>query len=242
MSTEKQLEWIHTPLGQYIQAEETAFFNGSVSNIFGFNAMQVGLLEMDCLRNSRMPQLIRVDEAEGIILCEAAQLPLASSCIDLLVLPHALEFSEQPHQVLREAERVLVPEGHIIISGFNPFSAWGMRRVLSRQHDYPWDGNFLSLLRIKDWLALLGFEVVQTSTQCFVPPFSKPGWLKRFDFMDKSGRRWWPMMGGVYFVIAKKRVAGMRLIKPNWKKSSLKPGFISVSSQKTDHQKKQYEQ
>ena len=241
MSIDNQNEWLETSLGLYIQKNEQRLFDQAVSDIFGFNAIQIGMSQLDYLQNSRIPHVLKLDSSRGNVLCDTHQLPIASSTIDLILLPHCLEFSNEPHQTLREAERVLVPEGHIIISGFNPLSVWGLRRLLSKKCNYPWYGHFITLLRIKDWLALLGMELVSVQMTSYVPPFSKPGWLNRFDFLDGFGEKWCPMLGGCYFIVAKKRVIGMRMIKPTWSKSRLKAGLVSVPSQKTDHQKKRYE-
>mgnify|MGYP001327104823 CR=1 FL=1 len=237
MSTDAQHEWLKTPLGVYLQLQEQALFDSAVSDVFGFNAVQIGMTAMNLLGNSRMPFSFKAGNCEGATLCDSRHLPFLSNCIDLLLLPHALEFSHDPHQTLREAERVLVPEGHIMLTGFNPISAWGLKRGLTKDDGYPWNGSFLPLLRIKDWLALLGFEMVAGRMACYAPPFASPTWRRKFEFMDKAGDRWWPMMGGVYFVAAKKRVLGMRVIRPNWKKSKLKSSLISVPSQRQPSQK-----
>ena len=151
------------------------------------------------------------------------ELPFASDCIDLAVIPHVLEFSENPHQVLREVARVLMPGGNLIISGINPRSLWGMKKSLGslyrsrgRKEGYPWRGQFIALPRLKDWLALLGFEVVRIRFAAYAPPFQTTKWLERFSFMETLGDRWWALRGGVYFVHAIKRVHGMHLIKPKW--------------------------
>lgn len=232
MSIEEQECWLSTPLGLYLQEQEQAMYDRAVGDIFGFNAVQLGMPEMNLLRNSRIPFSFKADVRTGAVHCDARQLPFASNCIDLLLLPHVLEFNEDPHQALREAERILVPEGHIIITGFNPLSFWGLKRLMCRKEGYPWDGNFLSLLRIKDWLALLGFEAVGGRMGCYAPPLNNPSGLKRFQFLDRAGDRWWPMMGGVYFIVAKKRVVNLRLIRPNWNRSKLK-SLVSAPSQTT---------
>lgn len=236
MSLVNAHEWLQTPLGTYLQIQEQALFDQAVSDVFGFNALQLGMLEIDLLRNSRIPYSFKADNDHGAVRCDASQLPFLNNSIDLILLPHVLDFSSDPHQTLREAERILVPEGHIMISGFNPISAWGLKRITAKQ-GYPWQGHFLPLLRIKDWLALLGFEIVDVRMACYTPPFSNPAWLQRFHFMDKTTDRWWPMMGGVYFIVAKKRVLGMRLIRPNWSKSKLKPSMVPAPTQKNDTQK-----
>jgi SAM-dependent methyltransferase len=145
-------------------------------------------------------------------------LPLASQSVDLVVLPHVLEFGAEPHQILREAERVLMPEGQIVISGFNPLSLWGAKRWMGRRRsEYPWCGDFIGLLRLRDWLKLLGFELNGGRFGCYAPPFSQSKWLERFAFMENAGDRWWPICGGVYVVRAVKRVLGMRLVTPQWR-------------------------
>jgi SAM-dependent methyltransferase len=232
-----QKAWLETPLGAYLQEHEQNLFDAAVSDVFGFNAVQIGMPAMDLLRSSRIPFSLKAGNHEGKVLCDSGHLPFQTNSIDLILLPHALEFSPDPHQTLREAERVLVPEGHIMITGFNPLSAWGLKRSLSRSSGYPWHGNFLTLLRIKDWLALLGFEMVASRMACYAPPLANPSWLRRFEFMDNSGDRWWPMMGGVYFIVAKKRVLGMRVIRPSWSKSKLEPGLVSLPTQKHPSQK-----
>ena len=142
---------------------------------------------------------------------------MATGSIDLVLLPHVLEFSANPHQILREVARVLMPEGHVVIAGFNPWSLWGVRRMFGRGSGYPWNGRFIHLPRIKDWLALLGLEIVAGRMGCYAPPCAQQQWLDRFGFMESAGDRWWPIAGGVYFLQAVKRVRGMRLIMPRWK-------------------------
>jgi len=240
--TNTALDWFATAPGIYLQCQEQVLFDQAVSNIFGFNAVQIGLLEIDLLRNSRIPYSYHADVHAGMLHCDSTQLPFLSNSIDLLVMPHGLDFSKYAHETLREAERVLVPEGYVIITGFNPFSCWGLKRFLRKRKDYPWNANFLTLLRIKDWLALLGLELVSTRMTCYSPPFSSPKWLRRFEFMDKIADKWWPMMGGVYFLVAQKRVVNMRLIKPKWKKSKLKAQLAAAptqTSQKQENQKRQ---
>ncbi|HEX5126138.1 MAG TPA: methyltransferase domain-containing protein, partial [Rhodocyclaceae bacterium] len=111
-------DWLATPRGRYLLAWEQHKFDFVVADMFGFNAAQIGLPGYDFLHNNRMP--LRFSCANGgsvDVVGEAAELPFASQSLDLVVLPHVLEFSDQPHQILREVERVLVPEGNIVIAG-----------------------------------------------------------------------------------------------------------------------------
>ena len=159
-------------------------------------------------------------------------LPIASNSVDLILLPHVLEFDEHPHQILREVERVLMPEGQVILAGFNPFSLWGMRRRLRGGADYPWRGRFISLIRVKDWLALLGFEILGGQMACYAPPVKQQKWLERWKFMEAAGDRWWPISGGVYFLQAVKRVRGVRLIMPKWSDRLAPAKQLAASPQK----------
>lgn len=198
-------------------AREQAYFDRTVSDIFGYNALQLGLPEHDFLQSNRMPLRFSAGNQSGnAVRLTCTELPFDSDSLDLVVLPHVLEFSEHPHQVLREVARVLRPEGNLIISGFNPRSLWGLHRALAGREGYPWQGQFIALPRIKDWLALLGFEVAGGRFAAYAPPLHTTRWLERFAFIEAAGDRWWAVSGGVYFVHAIKRVHGMRLIKPKW--------------------------
>ena len=211
-------EWFATPRGAYVLEWEFAQYDSAVEDVFGFIAVQVGSPQIDFLRANRMAVRACVGGPGCAIRGEPYALPLASQSVDLIVLPHVLEFSGMPHQILREAERVLRPEGHIVISGFNPLSLWGLQRLVARRRDeYPWCGDFIGLLRLRDWLKLLGFELNGGRFGCYAPPFGTTKWLQRFAFMEPAGDRWWPIAGGVYVVRAVKRVHGMRLVMPGWR-------------------------
>jgi len=210
-------EWFASEQGGYVLAREQAYYDRTVADLFGFNAMQLGSPGLDFLRNSRIPLRFSAGNQPGNdmrLIC--TELPLACDSVDLVLMPHVLEFSDNPHQIIREVERVLRPEGNLIISGFNPFSLWGLQRALGGKQGFPWSGQFIALPRMKDWLALLGFEVVGGCFAAYAPPFHQRKWLDRCAFMEKAGDRWWPVSGGVYFLHAVKRVPGMRLIKPRW--------------------------
>ena len=229
--------WLNKPIGSYLLDQEQALFDEVVSDIFGFNALQLGFHQADLLRNSRIPFVLKASETRGNFLCETQQMPIASNTMDLVLLPHTLDFSINPQQTLREVERILVAEGHVVITGFNPISSWGLRRFVSKRcssSSAMWHAHFLSSLRIKDWLTLLGFELVVTRMACYKVPLQSARWMQRFDSLDRVGSRCWPMFGGIYCIVAKKRVLGMKIIKPNWKQAKLKRGLAISPSQKDD--------
>lgn len=209
--------WLDTPLGRYVMAWEASCLDGLVADIFGYNAAQLGVPEFDFLRANRMPLRFRAGAGDVAVEADHAALPFAAASLDLVVLPHVLEFAANPHQVLREVERVLVPGGHVVIAGFNPASLFGLKRLLAgRDGSYPWRGQYLSLRRIKDWLALLSFETGSQASGCYVPGVEQQQWIERLRGLDWAGGRWWPIGGGVYVIHAIKRVQGLRLITPKW--------------------------
>lgn len=226
--------WFETPLGRYLLTRDQDYFDRTVADIFGYNAFQLGMIEHDLLRASRIPLRVRVDVSGAVeIRADFRDLPIASNSADLVLVPHVLEFSEHPHQILREAARVLLPEGHVVIACFNPWSLWGFRRVFNSRSEYPWRGRFINLPRLKDWLALLGFEITGGQMSCYAPPCVQQKWLDRFGFMEKAGDRWWPMAGGVYFLQAVKRVRGMRLIMPRWSERLVPKKNLAAVPKKT---------
>lgn len=235
-------DWLRTAPGRYLMQWETAQFDALVADVFGFNAMQIGLPDWDLLRANRMPfkacmapaprSLQAATAWPSYVQGQSDALPFAAQSLDLLVLPHVFECAD-PHHVLREVDRVLVPEGRVVISGFNPWSLWGLRhRVPGLAPWLPQPPAWqVSLPRLKDWLKLLSFDVDRGRFGCYAPPCRTESWLRRWHFMEAAGDRWWAVGGSVYVVSAVKRVAGVRLIGPAWKKKKAKSGSaVAVST------------
>jgi SAM-dependent methyltransferase len=233
-------DWLKTPAGGYVLHWEQTHLDTAVADLFGFHALQLGLPELDALRGNRMPHRWIATDATSpdafddeptpapprtaiALHCDFDALPFDSSSLDLVVLPHALELARDPHLALREVERVLVPEGRVVVVGFNPASLWGVRQRLghwgrrlaprsTRPLFMPSGGEFMRYRRLRDWLRLLSFEVEAGRFGCYRPPVAAQKWLTRFEWMERAGERWWPVFGAVYFVVAVKRVRGMRLV------------------------------
>lgn len=238
--------WLKTPPGQYLLAWEQERIDRAVFDIFGYHALQMGLPALDGLRANRMPNrwlasdsLVEPD-AEPIapsrdlqistrplkvpvgLHCDAEALPFASNSLDLIVMPHTLEMAGDPHLALAEATRCLVPEGRLVIVGFNPMSLWALRQSLGRTGNslrignenlfLPSAGEFIGYWRLRDWLRLLSFEIEVGQFGCYRPPWSSAKWLSRSAWMEQTGERWWPVLGAVYFLVAVRRVRGMHLI------------------------------
>lgn len=228
--------WLQSPQGKQLLRWEQAVVDAAVNDIFGFNAVQLGFGSIEFLRTSRIPLRQRIDlTGKPDLLAELTALPLATQSTDLVVLPHGLEFHPEPHQILREIERVLIPEGQLLILGFNPLSLWGVQRRLQRSAEFPWQGDYLSAVRLRDWLKLLGFEVNRGIYGAYAPPVQQESWIKRWHFMENAGSRWWPFAGGVYFLHAIKRVHSMRLITPKWNAQLVRAKALRPIAQKEGH-------
>ena len=144
-------------------------------------------------------------------------LPLQSDSIDVALLPLTLEFSTDPHALLREVQRVLIGDGHLVIAGFNPWSLWGVRRALAGRplpkKSPPWQARLLSAGRLTDWLKLLDFEVTQTRYHHHLPPLHSDTWQRRWRFLDRIGERAWSNRGALYVITAQKRVLPLTPIR-----------------------------
>src|ERR1700759_4555513 len=121
MTTNAPRAWFETPLGQYLLEKERAWLDDVTPDIFGFHALQLGLPQYDLLRENRITHRMRVASGDRPdVYAKCHELPFATQSIDLVLLPHVLEFAEAPHAILREVDRVMMPEGRLVILGFNP--------------------------------------------------------------------------------------------------------------------------
>jgi SAM-dependent methyltransferase len=246
--------WLPCRFGRYLQDWEQAQLDRLVADIFGFHALQLGWPSVQALRANRMPHRWLIDARApadpalrpppGLQLRDAAAplgqplpvsvladfdaLPFPSQSLDLVVLPHTLEIARDPHGTLREVERVLMPEGRVVVLGYNPASLLGLRHraaPLLQRFDRgearaaAAHGELIGWRRLRDWLRLLGFEMEQGRFGCYRPPLASARWLERCAWMDDTGARWWPVLGSAYVLQAVKRVRGMRLIGPGWKRA-----------------------
>lgn len=249
--------WLQTPAGRYLLEWEQAQLDHAVVDLFGFHAVQLGWPFAQGLRANRMPHRWMLDDgrfdptltrpAYGgadadkgarcvTVLSEFDALPFPAQSLDLVVLPHALELARDAHHTLREVERVLVPEGRVVVIGFNPTSLWGLRQRFGQLGSslglgslfLPEANSLIGYWRLRDWLKLLSFEIDTGRFGCYRPALSSQKWLDRLAWMDKTGDRWWPVLGAVYMLVAVKRVRGMRLIGLARKKKVAVPAAPAV--------------
>ena len=246
-------QWLATPLGRYLRDWEQAQLDAAVVDVFGYHAVQLDTPELNGLQANRMPHRWQVSsfaepldspcDPPGIpfaLVADGAALPFEANSLDLVIMPHTLELCADPHATLREVERVLMPEGHVVITGLNPVSLWGWherRKSLYRRmgwRDAVADGvgQLIAYWRLRDWLRLLGFEVQMSRFGCWRPAVQNNRWLARLAWLDRWGARWWPILGGAYLVVAVKRVPGGRTLGATWKKAPVRSGVALPAAQR----------
>jgi SAM-dependent methyltransferase len=225
--------WWNSPAGRRVVEWEQRCADEALVDAFGFHALQLGMPALDALRTNRIShQWLGVPSSElqsspgscgvgvaadatpraargpmGLLRCDFDALPFPGRSLDVVVLAHALEQSRDPHLALAEVERVLVPEGRLLIFGLNPASLWGLQPPWGQEACQP-----IAYRRLRDWLRLLSFEVERARFGWFRPPLARAEWLDRLEWMERMGARWWPVFGAVYAIEAVRRVRGMRLV------------------------------
>lgn len=218
-------EWYATPTGQNALLRVQNLVGTFVTDVFGYHALESGILagQHSLLSESRIPHQMAMSPLSSdavSVYGHNEQLPFAASNLDLVVASHVLDCSPQPHQVLRELERVLVPEGHCILIGFNPISFTGVAQLRYWFKAEPQPCHFYPTFRVHDWLSLLGFEVLAMRSLGFCPVIEKIRWLERF------GSRFHPLLGNLYIIHAQKKVSTMTPLLPARRvQAVLRPGM-----------------
>lgn len=220
-SIENQPDWRASAYAAQYFEREREFLRSGLRQSIGPSVLQLGsYIEQQIIEDLDLPFLVRsechFDEITNVV-ADPAFLPFEPDSFATVVLPHVLEGHVLPHQVLREAHRVLMSEGHIVITGFNPFSLIGLQRIVRRKAVCA--GRYYTVKRVIDWLQLLGFEVISSSMYQYSPLFKNPRFRSAFSFLETVGDRWLPMTGGGYMICAKKReVSGTLVGKMRFKK------------------------
>ena len=212
-------QWFLTAEGSVLQAQEQHCIDSMLPMVFGYHLMQLSVCPDTPLYNSsKIRHRFSLAETAGssiAALCAAEDLPIANESIDVALLHHVLEFSEQPHRILQELARVIMPSGYVVLVGFNPLSLLGLASFVGRWFNrgvgYQ---HALRRSRLEDWLTLMGFTVQRIEQGYYLPPWP---WLLRTR-LGKACNRWlghrqWPL-GGFYIVLAKKEVVRLTPLRP----------------------------
>lgn len=239
--------WWISPLGQAFLDEQKRLLDAQLQDLFGFYLIQMSVdTSQDLTQSSRIGHRINLYPPIGYrqpssfasaatgssrlspLVAEQHLLPLPDESVDLVVVHHLLDFSQRPHQILREVQRVLIPRGRVIVIGFNPRSPWGiLGRMLCLFASRPlWRRQNLYLHRLKDWCHLLDLELVSLQRGFYQPPIQHQGLLKSLKFLDTWGAKFNLPGGGFYLVQACKQVTGAIAVRPDWEiKTRSLPGL-----------------
>lgn len=228
--------WNELPVGNELKSQVESSLHDSCRSFFGYHLVRIGCLSREvnlanCTINHRIDVVNehcvreQAEHTPSQVIADSHELPFSEGGIDAVILAHELDFSRDPHQILREVDRVLIPNGHVVIVGFNPFSLAGIFRFLPfSTNKIVREARFFSRFRIKDWLNLLGFEIIEQHQLAFSSLLFKKKY-RIFSGLERLCRKYLPIFASVYVVVAKKRVVPLSLIKPKWKPS---PKFSPV--------------
>ncbi len=213
-------QWLGSPLGQIMLEGERRVTSRVLARVFGLQLVQVGLWgepgRFISEARTAFASVVAPADVEGVSMrCDAAHLALQPSSVDAVLLPHTLELHGHPHEVLREAERVLVGEGRLVVLGFNPVGLWGLRRVLSRGRFPAGTLRLIPEWRLRDWLKLLGFEVERVEYHCHRLPIHTSAPAAGEARLERLAPRFQPNpLAGGYLLLARKRVYSMTPVRP----------------------------
>ena len=209
-------QWYQRPLGRLLAQAELAALQVELPTLFGYHLLVIDPPWQRCaLKDSRIPHHViqsvePLTQPETGLAGHTENWPILTDSVDAIVLPHTLELSSDPHQVLREADRSLIPDGHLVIIGFNPYSLWGLRRALSRKRGrMPWGARFQSLSRLKDWLGLLGFDTLHSHYLFQCPPVQNKRLLEKMYPSGPAGHYGSKLLSATYILVARKRTVVM---------------------------------
>ncbi|KGJ99646.1 class I SAM-dependent methyltransferase [Thalassotalea sp. ND16A] len=227
---QEPVQWRDMPNGELIAQSIEQHLSPWWPRLFGYHLLKLGVLSGAInTENSMINHQVIVTGANSNadVIAEVDDLPFLEHSVDLCLLTHGLEFAIDPHHVLRESDRVLIPNGHLIISGFNPFSLAGFNQLIPfRRQSLPWKGRFFTPMRVKDWLHLLGYEIIEDKRflhSVLHSPFDSKRWWNRIWL--KFASKYLTPFGSVYLIIAKKRVHPLTPLRPKWQ---IRPKFHPV--------------
>lgn len=238
------IRWYETVAGRHILSLENQLVAEGVQDLFGYHLASLGPLqyaegiEASPITHKVAVNVLSLDKSAPELLADPEDLALLSDSVDVLVLPHMLEYSSQPHAMLREAKRVVHAHGHVVILGFNPLSCYGLCRVMPGLSGHmPWQGHFYHPIRLRDWLKLLGFGIVKTQYTVFTPPIQHQKSLHYLSCMESIRNTFIAPLGGVYMIVARNLAVTPNVLRPKWasRATLIKNGVVEPSGRVVNH-------
>ena len=233
-TSHKAREWLETPLGEALLQQEVRVVEEALDGIFGEYCLQLGLWgdRRSFMRFTRTQRCALVGETlvgEPCVVADYHRLPVESDSVDAVLLPHTLDFSERPHEILREIDRVLRAQGHIVILGFKPGGLWGLRRLVHGAGMPPGAVDLISEKRLRDWLKLLDMRIQSTQRYFFRWPLPRRK-VNATQKWEQVGQALWPEAAACYMLTAQKRVSAMTPVKPLWRRKPKVVGGLAEPS------------
>lgn len=217
-------QWWNSSPGRSLLAAESELLGEALEDVFGWELLQVGAWgpgrELIAGSRTRHRSVLALPSpaSDSDVIGRPAQLPIASDSVDAVVLPHTLEFATDPYAIVREVDRVLAAEGHLLVVGFRPWSVWGLRARLSRSGFPPGLRRVLSQRRLHDWLVLLGYEVAVARAYLYRSPWSRGLASGETGRILRRGLN--PLPANAYLLKARKRVYTLTPIRPRLRERS----------------------
>lgn len=220
--------WYKTPLGCYLIQQLSEKLDNFLATSFGYFALAVGCHSQaaEVLQGCRVKHVFRLGEAgkNHDVQMDGISYPVASDSTDLVVLMHALSQSRDPHAILREVNRVLIPDGKLVIIDFNPVSLWGLRHLFqSWLDDAPWAGHYYTAHRLNDWARLLGFEPLHHFHCGHVLPLNYQKLILKSRIMSKFLEKWFNFSSALNVLVFEKKTIPLTPIRKQWVKRQILP-------------------
>jgi SAM-dependent methyltransferase len=221
-SSHNAQEWLETPLGAALLQQEARVVEEALDGIFGEECLQLGIWGerrtfTRFTRTQRCALIAETTDGGPGAVGDFHRLPLESDSIDAVLLPHTLDYSERPHEVLREVDRVLRADGHIVILGFKPAGLWGLRRLIPGAGMPPGADQLISERRLRDWLKLLDMRIQGAQRYFFRWPLPRKK-IASSQKWERRGQALWPELAACYMLTAQKRVSTLTPVRPIWRR------------------------
>ena len=245
-------QWYSTPLGKAVLSQEELLVDQAINNLFGYfivqlespchNLMDSSRIQNKLLISSEQDQAFKSDKHYHFVAADLDYLPIGKEKVDVVLLPHTLEVADDPYYLLRQVDRVLLPEGHIVVTGFNPYGCLVLRHRWFKRHEAFTQVKLERLSRIKEWLEVLGYDVQLqkfSTVTCFAQREGASKWMVAIEWVENHLSKLGLKFGNVYCLVAKKRVDSPTLVGsvwklPNWRAVPNKGSVSAVRTHRVD--------
>ncbi|MBN2689908.1 MAG: methyltransferase domain-containing protein [Gammaproteobacteria bacterium] len=232
--------WYQEPLGKVVYASEQELIASYLKNRFGHYLLQVGgsrcsgYVTASPIQNKIYLSEERVSGVyDATIQAKYEDLPFQLNSVDVALVAHALESAKKPQKLLSELFHVLLPNGYLLIIGFNPVSCWKLASIFQDKSRMPWLGNWHTISKVNEWLQEVGFDIIEYNSCFFNFPTTNKTLSQHGKYLEMLGSAVLPSCGAIYAILAKKTVLSMIPLQKNRRE---KRHRAVVSADVTAHQ------